>query len=332
MGRVGRVRPALPLHPPRRAARSPSRTGSRRSLLDAADAGDAVAQAIVADKGRILGTQARASRRADRAAARGHARRAHRRRVRPSDRRGSPTPRWPSCRAPCPSARGPPPIAGALLLALDRLGVERRRRPRSPRACRSPYPKEGARHGRDRPRPREQGVPRRRRRRRRRRALDRRRRVHGAGRPVGLRQVDAAADDRRARGRVGRARSGSATATSPSSRRAAATSRWCSRTTRSTRTCACGTTSPSRSSCGARRSRRCSEQVDSVAGVLGLTRADRPQAGRALGRPAPARGDRARDGARAAGLPDGRAALQPRREAARRHARGARAAAPAGSA
>ena len=31
--------------------------------------------------------------------------------------------------------------------------------------------------------------------------------------PVGLREVDAAADDRRARGRVERARSGSATAT-----------------------------------------------------------------------------------------------------------------------
>ena len=55
--------------------------------------------------------------------------------------------------------------------------------------------------------------------------------------------------------------------------------------------------------------------------------AHRPQAGRALGRPAPARRDRPRDGARAAGLPDGRAALQPRREAARRHARRARAAA-----
>ncbi len=65
------------------------------------------------------------------------------------------------------------------------------------------------------------------------------------------------------------------------------------------------------------------EQVGAVAGVLGLERAGRPQAGRALRRPAAARRDRARDGARAAGVPDGRAALQPRRQAARRDARGA---------
>ena len=69
------------------------------------------------------------------------------------------------------------------------------------------------------------------------------------------------------------------------------------------------------------------EQVGSVAGVLGPEGAGRPQAGRAVGRPAPARRDRPRDGARAAGVPDGRAALEPRREAARRDARGARAAA-----
>ena len=67
------------------------------------------------------------------------------------------------------------------------------------------------------------------------------------------------------------------------------------------------------------------EKVGSVAGVLGLKRADRAQAGRALGRPAPARRDRAGDGARAAGVPHGRAALEPRREAARRDARRARA-------
>ena len=45
------------------------------------------------------------------------------------------------------------------------------------------------------------------------------------------------------------------------------------------------------------------------------------QAARALGRPAPARGDGTRDRPRAAGLPDGRAALEPRREAARSDAR-----------
>ena len=51
------------------------------------------------------------------------------------------------------------------------------------------------------------------------------------------------------------------------------------------------------------------------------------QARRALGRPAPARRDGPRHGARAAGLPDGRAALEPRRQAARADARRARAAA-----
>ena len=45
------------------------------------------------------------------------------------------------------------------------------------------------------------------------------------------------------------------------------------------------------------------------------------QATRALGRPAPARRDGPRDRARAAGLPDGRAALEPRREAPRADAR-----------
>ena len=47
----------------------------------------------------------------------------------------------------------------------------------------------------------------------------------------------------------------------------------------------------------------------------------RPQAEGAVGRPAPARRDGPRDRAPAAGLPDGRAALEPRREAARPDAR-----------
>ena len=49
--------------------------------------------------------------------------------------------------------------------------------------------------------------------------------------------------------------------------------------------------------------------------------ADATQAGRALGRPAPARGDGPRHGARAARVPDGRAALEPGREAAGADAR-----------
>jgi multiple sugar transport system ATP-binding protein len=50
-------------------------------------------------------------------------------------------------------------------------------------------------------------------------------------------------------------------------------------------------------------------------------RAARPQAGEPLRRPAAASGDGPRDRARAGRLPHGRAALQPRREAARADAR-----------
>ena len=50
--------------------------------------------------------------------------------------------------------------------------------------------------------------------------------------------------------------------------------------------------------------------------------APQPQARQPVRRPAPARGDGARDRAQPEGLPDGRAAVQPRREAARADARG----------
>ena len=56
----------------------------------------------------------------------------------------------------------------------------------------------------------------------------------------------------------------------------------------------------------------------------GARPAARAQAGGALGRPAPARRDGTGDGARAAGVPHGRAALEPRRQAARPDARRAR--------
>ena len=55
--------------------------------------------------------------------------------------------------------------------------------------------------------------------------------------------------------------------------------------------------------------------------ILGLERAPEAQAARALRRAAPARRDGPRDRARAGGVPDGRAALEPRREAARADAR-----------
>ena len=65
---------------------------------------------------------------------------------------------------------------------------------------------------------------------------DRRRRVPGPRRPVGLRQVDRPAHARRPGGGHRRVASASATGTSPTCRRRTATSRWCSRTTRCTRT------------------------------------------------------------------------------------------------
>ena len=61
----------------------------------------------------------------------------------------------------------------------------------------------------------------------------------------------------------------------------------------------------------------------------GARRAPGPQAVGAVGRPAPARGDGPRDRARAEGVPDGRAAVEPRRQAARIDARRAGAAARA---
>ena len=66
--------------------------------------------------------------------------------------------------------------------------------------------------------------------------------------------------------------------------------------------------------------------------LLGLDELLDRKPGAALGRPAPAGRDGPRDRARAAGVPDGRAAVEPRRKAARRDARVARAAPREGSA
>ena len=54
-----------------------------------------------------------------------------------------------------------------------------------------------------------------------------------------------------------------------------------------------------------------------AAAILDLDRVPRSQAGQAVGRAAPARGDGPRHRAPAAGVPDGRAAVEPRRQAAR---------------
>ena len=151
---------------------------------------------------------------------------------------------------------------------------------------------------------------------------DRRRRVHGARRAVGLRQDDGAAHARRARGDLARARARSASASSTTCRRATATSRWCSRATRSIRTSRSTRTSPSACACRRCRRTRSTGACATRPQVLGLEAVPRAQAARPLRRPAPARRHGARDRARAAGVPHGRAALQPRRQAARADARG----------
>ena len=61
-------------------------------------------------------------------------------------------------------------------------------------------------------------------------------------------------------------------------------------------------------------------RVRQVSGTLGLKALLDRQAGVSLRRPAATGGDGTRDGARAKGVPDGRAALESRRQAARRHA------------
>ena len=68
-------------------------------------------------------------------------------------------------------------------------------------------------------------------------------------------------------------------------------------------------------------------RVGEVAEMLGIEHLLQRRPSRPLGRPAPAGRDGPRDRARAGGVPDGRAAVEPRCEAARRHARPARASA-----
>ena len=143
--------------------------------------------------------------------------------------------------------------------------------------------------------------------------------------PSGLRQDDGAADGRRARGRSpsgeirDRRRGGER-------RRAAAsaTSRWCSRTTRCTRTCRCSRTSPSRCAARVQPRRRSASASSARPRSSASTRLLERQAAHPVGRAAPARRDGPRDRPRAAGVPDGRAAVEPRRQAARADARGDR--------
>ena len=71
------------------------------------------------------------------------------------------------------------------------------------------------------------------------------------------------------------------------------------------------------------RKPRCDAAVERVARILEIDHLLDRKPGAALRRPAPARGARPRHGAPARHLPDGRAAVEPRRQAARHHARGA---------
>ena len=119
---------------------------------------------------------------------------------------------------------------------------------------------------------------------------DRERRVHGARRPVRLRQVDAAPHDRRARGGHRRRDLDRRPRGRRASRRATATSRWSSRTTRSTRTSRWRRTSATASRCGrrrrtrssgaSRRSRACSGSRSCSSGARARSRAASASASR----------------------------------------------------
>ena len=152
-------------------------------------------------------------------------------------------------------------------------------------------------------------------------ARDRRRRVRRARRAVGVREDDGAADGCGPRGHHRRQGRRSAAASSTTCRRRSATSRWCSRTTRSIPISRCA----DNIGFGLRLRHTPKDVVEErVAWAAKLPRPDavpQPQAEGAFRRPAPARGDGPRNRPQAAGLSDGRAPLEPRREAARADAR-----------
>ena len=149
------------------------------------------------------------------------------------------------------------------------------------------------------------------------------RRVPGAGRAVGLRQVDGAAHDRRARDDHRRASCTSATGVvndvDPKDRDIAMVFQnyalyphMTVRDNIGVRARSCARSPRTRSTERVRRRRPT---------ILELTENLDRKPGAALRRPAPAGRDGPRDRSPAAGLPDGRAALEPRRQAARPDAR-----------
>ena len=158
------------------------------------------------------------------------------------------------------------------------------------------------------------------------------RRIHRARRPVGLRQVDAAGDDRRAGDASPKARSastaGSSTPSPPKDRDIAMVFQ--SYALYPTMTARQNITFGMESR-GVPKAEQ-DEAVKRVASLLQIEPLLAPQARPALRRPAPARRDGPRAGARSQAVPVRRAALQSRRQAARRHAHRDQEAAPAASA
>ena len=150
----------------------------------------------------------------------------------------------------------------------------------------------------------------------------RRGRVRGVRRPVGLRQIHAAAHDRRTGGQSPRATSSSTARWSTTCRRPSAASPWCSSPMRSIRTCRCARTW--RFALQHRQASPKAEieaRVGEAAEILQLEQLLEQPARAAVRRPAPARRHRPRHRARAQDLPVRRAALQSRRGAPRRDAR-----------
>ncbi len=318
------------------ASRSAGSSSSRRSCSRAA-AGDAVAAAIRDRLVDEIVALARATRDAPRARAR--ARRGRRRRRVDARRRlgaartdrGRAAPR--RRRSSSCGGRALPPIVGAALLGLDAVGAgadaqarlrSRAESPRSndSRSWRSVDGKRALRPGdADLRRHRRAG-------RRCARPDDRRRRVPRPGRPVRFRQDDRAAHARGARGgRRGRdlhrrPRRHRPAAEAPRRRDGVPELRALpvSHRRRQHRVPAADR---ARLEGGARA-------ADARGRAAARARAvPRAQAGPALGRPAPARRDGPRDHPAAERVPDGRAAVEPRREAAGADARGDRGAAGA---
>ena len=164
----------------------------------------------------------------------------------------------------------------------------------------------------------------------RRRHRDRRRRVLRAGRPVGLRQVHAAADDRRASrrsrdGEIVDRRARSSTACAPKERDIAMVFQnyalYPHMTVRDNMSFALMLAKQPKAEIEAR--------VNKAADILGLDAVSRSLSAPALRRPAAARRDGPRDRARSAGLPVRRAAVESRRQAARADAHRDQGAAPA---